>query len=123
MDRFATKVNVVIHERNVHNKPLEMELIKSLKLFSCDKCGKVFISKYHLFSHISSHTNIKHFPCDECGKKYASRSNLIVHKKIHEGNNKKFRCPYEPTCEKRFSHKSEVKQHKVTHSSKLIIII
>ena len=116
--RFASKVNAVIHERNTHNKPLDSELIKSLKLLTCDVCGKVFMSKYHLVTHISSHTNAKHFPCDHCGKKFASRSNLKVHIKIHDGRSKMLRCPYERSCEKMFSHKSEVKQHSVSHSSK-----
>ena len=108
----------VVHERNSHSQLLDHHVIKANKLLPCQICGKVFMSKYHLQTHTSSHSKVKMYPCDLCGKKYASKSNLTSHKKIHDGNNKVFGCPYDTSCEQRFSHRSEVKQHRVIHTSK-----
>jgi len=113
---FANNANRLVHERNSHSQLLDHHVIKANKLLPCQICGKVFMSKYHLQTHTSSHSKVKMYPCDLCGKKYASKSNLTSHKKIHDGNNKVFGCPYDTSCEQRFSHRSEVKQHRVVHT-------
>lgn len=121
--RFASRVSLVAHERNVHNKPLDPQEIRDNKLLPCDKCNKVFMAKYHLKTHMSSHSNEKLYSCDQCGKSYSSRSNMKAHMRIHDGSSKKFNCPYDENCGMRFSHRSEVKQHRVAHISKFFSLL
>ncbi|KAH6934985.1 hypothetical protein HPB50_002668 [Hyalomma asiaticum] len=50
----------------------------------CTQCGKTFTGKYHLKSHLVTHTHEKNYACDLCGGKYARRNALTKHKrKVH----------------------------------------
>ena len=98
--------------------------------FSCEECGKQFLSEMGLHGHIEVvHRKIvKEFECTVCEKSYSSISNLNKHRKVaHLMSNlnyafieninkkaslgKKMRCKF---CDKKFSRKDALKQHDTT---------
>ena len=98
--------------------------------FSCQDCGKQYLSEMGLRGHIEVvHRKIvKEFECTVCEKSYSSISNLNKHTKIAhlmsklncafiENINKKaslgkeIHCKF---CEKKFSRKDALKRHVTT---------
>lgn len=68
-------------------------------VFVCEYCDKVFLyrkSRYDL--HIrSAHTKERPFTCDVCGKGYVTSDKLKIHKRLHTGmkeENGSFNLPY-----------------------------
>jgi KRAB domain-containing zinc finger protein len=79
----------------------------------CDVCGKTFINKGKLRTHMRTHSNSKPYTCDICGKAFRQRIHLNAHNEIHSGKK-----PYEcDICQKAFSRRESVKQHKNIHSA------
>uniref|UniRef100_A0A7M5WY56 C2H2-type domain-containing protein n=1 Tax=Clytia hemisphaerica TaxID=252671 RepID=A0A7M5WY56_9CNID len=77
---FATKGNLVRHQRTVH---------EGIKLFDCKECGNCFGQKTNLTLHQRTvHGGIKAFECQECGKCFVEKRNLTSHQRtVHEGLN------------------------------------
>ena len=58
----------------------------------CLYCSKQFENKHFLREHITTvHADEISFSCDTCGKRYMTKQGLVLHKQTHEG--KKFKCP------------------------------
>lgn len=85
--------------------------------FTCDYCGKRFISKHLLILHITTHlANVnKPFECRNCKKKFTSVSQRNIHEAIHI-NMTPFKCNL---CTKAFTSLDVLKKHKMTSHLKI----
>lgn len=82
---------------------------ETTQIFSCDECGKTFLTKGRLRRHKYIHGDFRH-RCPHCNKGFHLRDNMnkhveIIHEKKH---GKRFKCPY---CDKRFAVKGNMNQH------------
>ena len=113
--------NALNYHMNNHETPQK---------FSCEECGKQFVSEMGLHGHIEViHRKVeKQFKCTDCEKSYSSKSNLNIHKRVaHLMCNlnynfienidkssilgKEIPCKF---CEKKFSRKDALKRHVKT---------
>ena len=51
----------------------------------CEICGKLFVHKGSLKSHIIVHTKDKPHSCGACGKSFKHKASLTVHMATHPG--------------------------------------
>lgn len=78
---------------------------------TCDKCGKVLASRGTLRSHMKifhDEKSVENAMCNICGKIYKFMYQLRQHLRSHE---KPFKCD-EPGCDKVYSKRFELKEHK-----------
>uniref|UniRef100_A0A8C6LTW6 C2H2-type domain-containing protein n=1 Tax=Nothobranchius furzeri TaxID=105023 RepID=A0A8C6LTW6_NOTFU len=88
------------------------EVQKKTKTFSCDHCGKEFMGKSSLNSHMRIHTGQKPFACELCGQRFRYKTSLNSHMSAHTGQ-KPFVCEL---CGQRFSHKTSLNSHMSVHT-------
>ncbi|XP_044739168.1 gastrula zinc finger protein XlCGF26.1-like [Chrysoperla carnea] len=87
-------------------------LIHGEKSYLCSHCGKGFVCKSGLKSHLKTHTGEKPHECKFCGKSFSQISSLATHKLVHTGER-----PYTCTiCNQSFKQKNHLKYHSRTHS-------
>ncbi|CAG2161001.1 unnamed protein product [Oppiella nova] len=103
--RFARTRNVILHKR-VHSGE---------KPYVCDvmDCDKRFAKKSYLNQHKRAvHLKVKGFKCyyKGCDQRCALKSDLNRHKRVHSGE-KPYACDV-MHCDKRFTKKSTVIQHR-----------
>ncbi|XP_053122333.1 zinc finger protein 82-like isoform X2 [Hemicordylus capensis] len=53
------------------------------KLHKCQECGKKFVYKWQLISHLKGHTDEKCYQCPRCGKKIEHEASLREHCRKH----------------------------------------
>jgi uncharacterized Zn-finger protein len=86
------------------------------KAFKCNfaECGKTFVTKGNLKTHLSHHTGNKPFQChfEQCNKRYTNECRLKIHLRTHNGQ-KPYQCN---ACEKRFNEKGNLKTHIRIHT-------
>lgn len=81
--------------------------------FVCKDCGKAFKWKHALTAHSVIHAPVKKFLCQECGFSTSHVSTFRFHNRIHSGNLMK--CDVK-NCTFQTTRKSNLVQHKLTHS-------
>lgn len=88
------------------------QLTHGEKSFLCSDCGKGFVTKAALQSHLKVHTGEKPHTCNVCSKSFAHVGSFEAHMLIHTGQ-KPYNCTI---CKKAFTQLSHLKYHLRTHS-------
>ncbi len=79
----------------------------------CDNCGKRYISRHCILSHVVTHFRFKDFECSECEKFFPTTARLKVHvKQVHSDNDQSLKCNI---CEKVFKYNRQLKSHQLIH--------
>lgn len=84
---------------------------KDTKSFLCQVCSKSFKTPSSLQAHIKTHDETKSFICEACGKAFKTSRSLREHTKIHVSENTYF-CII---CDKSFRSKFELDEHIKIH--------
>ncbi|XP_045914750.1 zinc finger protein 8-like isoform X2 [Micropterus dolomieu] len=100
----------VLENNDVPVSDLRSSSVK--KSFSCSECGRRFVHKGNLKSHMRCHTGEKPFGCSICGKRFRQNSNLVAHLRIHTAE-KPFTCS---VCNSSFSQQGTLGQHMRIHT-------
>lgn len=84
------------------------------KVFTCKECGSIFRKSNIYQQHMKTHSPERLLfscPRDGCERSYLDKRNLMAHiRSFHDGQ--KFTCEQ---CQKQFSAKQKLHQHKKTH--------
>ncbi|XP_068230550.1 zinc finger protein 234-like isoform X2 [Palaemon carinicauda] len=81
------------------------------KPFACEICGKGFIQKVHLKTHMGLHIDQKIHACALCGEEFPLKDLLTVHALVHALENP-FTCL---VCKKEFTQKAHLDTHVSVH--------
>ncbi|XP_075214790.1 uncharacterized protein LOC142320645 [Lycorma delicatula] len=87
--------------------------LPQIKNWTCDQCGKRYLSRNMLEEHMNSHTGVRPYQCGVCGKDFASKYTFRSHEKTHTERPRPFACPQ---CPKTFLTQQNLLQHERTHS-------
>ena len=101
---FATPMSLKAH-KNTHMG----------ERFACDKCDKIYTSKYYLNMHAQIHTEktLKTLKCEICCKTLGTIKGLKNHLKYVHTGRKDYSCSL---CEKTFLNKLGLKTHELKHT-------
>lgn len=86
---------------------------KTLGLYRCHLCLRLFDLRDELKTHVVSHTDNNNFSCDQCEMTFSHRQNLVRHQSVHS-EEKQFICKH---CGKRFPTLANQRRHEKTHES------
>lgn len=81
-------------------------------MYQCDFCDKLFANKYHLQSHLVTHTGERAFNCRICKKTFGRKSTLRAHMTTHTKKSN-FMCP---VCEKACNDNNSLEEHMRMHT-------
>uniref|UniRef100_A0A3B3ZW61 C2H2-type domain-containing protein n=1 Tax=Periophthalmus magnuspinnatus TaxID=409849 RepID=A0A3B3ZW61_9GOBI len=82
------------------------------KRFLCHTCGRGFVSRVALRSHVRTHTGERPYTCTLCGRGFAFNAGLKVHLRRHLGD-KPYTCS---VCGKGFPSGGDLQAHARTHT-------
>ncbi|CAH1116216.1 unnamed protein product [Phaedon cochleariae] len=86
-----------------------------MKPFSCDECGKSFISKNHVKLHKRCHNKEKTFQCSKCDKAFRNSGSLRSHQLVHAEKVQEFICK---VCNTDCKNLPDFRKHMVEHGKK-----
>ena len=100
----------------IYGTELEMRRISKSSsgetLYQCDFCDKLFANKYHLQSHLVTHTGERAFTCKVCQKTFGRKSTLRAHMTTHTKVSN-FMCG---VCEKACNDNNSLEEHMRMHT-------
>lgn len=83
------------------------------EVFICEKCDKMFTTKFSLNRHQFIHSNVKKYVCKYCPKKFALKQYLKEHECIHT-NDKPYVCGVNG-CQQKFRQRGKLSLHRRKH--------
>lgn len=89
---------------------------KSLGLYRCHLCSKLFDVREELKIHVGNHADDngqKNFSCSQCEMTFSHRQNLVRHQSVHSGE-RQFVCKH---CDKSFPTLANQRRHEKIHES------
>lgn len=107
--KFHYSLNMQVHIMKLHNVPNE-----TVETIMCSICGKVFLLKEALNSHLSTHHSKKasFFKCIYCEKKFSEEVLLLEHEKTHLVTGR-YQCP---TCGYSYGIRNHFEAHLKSHT-------
>ncbi|XP_041636154.1 zinc finger protein 436-like isoform X2 [Cheilinus undulatus] len=108
----AERLCGVCGEQSESTEELKNHLESHKKTYSCDICGKKFLSIYSLQGHAPIHTGVKPFKCDVCGKEFLFKNTLRNHRWEHV-EDKPHKCDI---CNESFALKAKLMIHSRSHT-------
>lgn len=97
-----TPVNTKVSLSSINHTP-------KARPHTCEECGKAFMLKHHLLTHMRVHTGERPHICPECGKTFALKHCLSTHLLLHTAE-RPYKCM---ECSKTFT----LKHHLVSFAS------
>eukprot|EP00703_Trepomonas_sp_PC1_P002668 JAP93938.1 Zinc finger, C2H2 type domain-containing protein [Trepomonas sp. PC1] len=120
--QFVNKLDYENHDckptYQSYNYPKQDYYSSSHGAYQCSVCNKSFNQRYHLQTHMASHTGNKPFTCVVCQKSFARKDVLGVHMKVHS-DVKEFQCD---VCLARFKQKYHLTRHMNTHLDRVDVV-
>ncbi|XP_073957084.1 uncharacterized protein isoform X2 [Choristoneura fumiferana] len=92
---------------------LETHIENRERRYTCQHCGKKYLSKKTCASHVSRRHSDKRYICHHCNYPFTDKSNLAKHILIHEGKQRLHKCDI---CLKTYSSQSALVVHKRLHT-------
>ncbi|XP_074555126.1 uncharacterized protein LOC141811108 [Halichoeres trimaculatus] len=102
----------VCGEHSESPEELRSHLNSHKKTYSCDVCGKNFISRIGLQKHAAGPTKEKPHRCDVCCKVFCTTGELVRHQRSH--TNGKLTCD---VCGKQLPSSDSLKRHLSVHTA------
>ncbi|XP_043272006.1 zinc finger protein with KRAB and SCAN domains 8-like isoform X3 [Venturia canescens] len=100
-------------ENEERTKDVDKKIVRKKKIsndaYICDLCGKKFLLRSSLKSHLKLHTGLKYFTCHICGKQFTQNGCLYYHLKYLHGGVKNHSCDI---CGRSFAMKSAMEDHR-----------
>ena len=99
--------------RTTYLYKLHVKYHKKEKDQECGICGKLFVSRGEMLTHVKHHTVPKsRIVCEICGLSYGTRQSLLLHKNnTHNDNREKLLCP---NCPRMFMSPAGLSYHMQT---------
>lgn len=92
-------------QQQVSNSPDKSQVaglvVAKTRPHTCEECGKTFLMKHHLSTHLRIHSGERPHICPECGKSFALKHCLSTHLLLHTAD-RPYKCL---ECNKSFTLK------------------
>ncbi|KAM6918221.1 uncharacterized protein FYW49_007835 [Xenentodon cancila] len=89
-----------------HRRPHTCE--HKIKPYSCNICGKRFVTETAITAHSKIHEESYELPCKYCHVKFKTKADKITHEQVHGSEEKPYKCP---ECSERFATNKERRIH------------
>ncbi|KAJ6641733.1 Transcription factor grauzone [Pseudolycoriella hygida] len=96
--------------KTYHNAKRHYRVVHKIRGYLICSCGRKFIRRGGVLSHISFHLNPDEFRCNQCDKRFSDKSTLKTHIRNHEPiSSRAFKCDL---CPRSFTIKCRLLSHQ-----------